>query len=158
MGSLLLLMVINWPLLLTKWKASLNLSKLLSLKTLPTNSPPKPLSSVSLMISKLPTPCSPTLMLPPPPTLNKLNPNSLLKKDSLKNNKLKKLLPEPVSLPKRNNVPFGKPTTNPPKNQDPQKEMSLNRSNKFSPRDSKACPLTSKRELIMTFDFSLYDH
>merc|ERR1712228_267755 len=152
MGLLLLLMVTDWLLLLTKWKVSLNLSKLLSLRTLLTSKPPLLPLPVSSTTSKLLPPCSPTLMPPPPPTLNRLKLNSPPKKDSLKNNKLKKLLPELDSPPKRNNAPFGKPTTNPPKNLDLLKEMSLNRSNKSSPRDSKACLPTSKRELIMTFD------
>merc|ERR1711971_455582 len=82
--------------------------------------------------------CSLPPMPPPSLTSNKLNLNSPLKRDSSKSNKPKKLLPEPVSLLRKNSAPFGKPTTSPPEPPEPPKDRSLRRFNKFLLRDSRA--------------------
>merc|ERR1712039_544101 len=123
----------------------------------PTSKLLKLLSSVSSTTSSRLVRCSPTLMPPPPPTSNKLNPNSPLKRDSSRSNRLKRKLLEPVLLLRRNSALSGKPTISPPKPPELPKEVLSRKSNKFSLRDSRACLLTSKRELIMTSDLSLYD-
>jgi len=70
----------------------------------------------------------------------------------LKNNRLKKLLPELALLLKKNNVPFGKLITKPPKNPELLKDKSLKKSNKSLLKDSRVCPPILRKELTMTFD------
>merc|ERR1712110_74687 len=142
---------------LTKCRVSSSPSRLPSSRTPPTSRPPKLPSSDSSTTSHRPLRCSPPLMPPPLPTSNKLNPNSPLKRDSSKNNRPKKLLPEPVLLLRRNSALFGKPTIKLPRLPELPRDRLSRKFNKFSLRDSRACLLTSKRELIMTSDLSLCD-